>query len=53
MDSRVHLEKLESDNWSTWSRQFRGLLKSKKLHSIIDGTIKQELDSEKTSKSWG
>ncbi len=53
MDSRVHLEKLESDNWSTWSRQFRGLLKSKKLHSIIDGTIKQELDSEKDEQVMG
>ncbi len=53
MDSRVHLEKLESDNWSTWSRQFRGLFKSKKLHSIIDGTIKQELDSEKDEQVMG
>ena len=53
MDSRVHLEKLESDDWSTWSRQFSGLLKSKKLHSIIDGTIKQELDSEKDEQVMG
>ncbi len=53
MDSRVHLEKLESDNWSTWSRQFRGLLKSKNLHSVIDGTVKQELDSEKDEQVMG
>ena len=53
MDSRVHLEKLESDNWSTWSRQFKGLLKSKKLHSIIDGTVKKEPDQEKDEQVMG
>ncbi|DBA79932.1 TPA: hypothetical protein ACH3X1_008141 [Trebouxia sp. C0004] len=45
-ESRVHIDKLDNQNWGIWRRKLKALFLSKRLAGVIDGT-----DEDKDSSS--